>query len=259
MTVLRNQVFPTVLIDLIRNRGDVTLMRRQKVRYPLGLEEFESRSMLSGATLSTHTYNLVVANVQRTIVNLIRTHDVGQATASLTNLAAMIPSGSQELAPVWLSDLAHYNPAGRASGVAVSKQLLKDLREQVVEGVATGDFKVTGPDGPIFTRLAQRSGLGAPQSAADSVTIANNTGLNITVTANLTGTNRSITRMIGVKGSAPFNFGSNTNNYISVTIRRTDNGSPPTPYTTTLNRPISGYHGKLFTVSIFNGFFSVSQ
>lgn len=234
-------------------------MGRKKVACLLGLEECEARSLLSGATLSTHTYNMVVASLQRTVANLIRTHDVDQAKSSLTNIAAMVPSGSQDLGPAWLNALERYNPAAHGSGVAITKQLLKDLREDVVEGVAAGDLKVTGPDGPIFTRLANRSGLGAPQSAADSVTIANNTGLNITVTANLQGTNKSITRTIGIRGSIPFNFGSNTNNYISVTIRRTDNGSPPSPYTTTLNRPISGYHGKLFTVSVFNGFFSVSQ
>ena len=147
----------------------------------------------------------------------------------------------------------------RGSGVAITKQLVSDLKESVVEGVAAGNLTVTGPDGAIFARLARRSGLGNPQVAADSVTISNNTGLGITVTTSLNGTSRTITQMIGVGGSKLFNFNSSTGNYITAMISRSDNGQSPPPYTTSLNRPITGYYGKVFPVSISNGFFSVNM
>lgn len=239
-------------------------MGQRKVRSTLGLEECEARSLLSGATLTTHTYNLVVANVHRTVANLIRTHDINQATASLNQLAAMIPSGSKDLAPIWQRDLANYNPTARGSSIAITRQLLNDLKQDVVEGVKLGEITVTGPDARLFNRLAHRPGApgtpGAPrpQVSADSVNIANNTGISITVTANLVGTTQNITKTIRGQGPVLFNFQSNTGNYIKVTIEPTTGSTPPT-YTTTLNRPIGGYYGTLYTVSIFSGYFSVSQ
>lgn len=236
-------------------------MGQRKVRSTPGLEQCEARSLLSGASLTTHTYNLVVANVHRIVANLIRTHDINQATASLNDLAAMIPSGSKDLAQTWQKDLANYNPGARGSGIAITRQLLNDLKQDVVEGVKAGEITVTGPDARLFNRLAHRPGTPGPprpQVAADSVNIANNTGISITVTANLVGTTQNITKVIRGPGPVLFNFQSNTGNYIKVTIQPTTGSTPPA-YTTTLNRPIGGYYGALYTVSIFSGFFSVSQ
>jgi hypothetical protein len=54
-----------------------------------------------------------------------------------------------------------------------------------------------------------------------------------------------------------FDFGSNTNNFISLNVSRTGSSQPPQA-NVNLNRPISGYSGKPFTVSVFGGRFSVS-
>jgi hypothetical protein len=233
-------------------------VRRSRVRLAVELEEVEARRLLSGAAqvLSTHTYEVVVSQVQHIMVNLTRTDNVGHASTSLANLAASIPHGSQQLAPLWQNDVAEYDPMVRGSAIATYRRLVGDLKQDVVNGVGTGEITVTGPAGPAFLRLSHLPS--APQASADSVNISNNTSYSLKVVANLSGTTQYITKTIPIQGTAPFNFGTNTNKYITVTISRADNGKPPAPYFTTLNRPINGYYGKLFTVSAFGGFFSVS-
>ena len=92
-----------------------------------------------------------------------------------------------------------------------------------------------------------------------SVTVVNNTGLNITVAASLNGTSQSITRPIGVRGSALFDFGSNRPNFITVEVRRSDGLQPPPSSTRVLDRPVGGYNGKSLAASVFAGRFSFSS
>jgi hypothetical protein len=210
----------------------------------------------SGVTpvLTSHTYETVVAVVENVMSNLVRTHDTAQAVDRLSTLAARIPFGSQQLAPIWVSDVASYNPAVPGSGRATEKLLLADLYRDVAADVAAGEIRVTGSLAHFFPP----PGLGAPQSSLDSVRIANKTSLNLSVTVVLNNTGRSIPMTIPKNGTpALFDFGSSTGNFMRITVRNA-NGVSPQPYTTGLNRPIGGYNGALFSVSVFNGFFTVS-
>src|SRR5262249_9519561 len=129
----------------------------------------------------------------------------------------------------------------------------------VLNGVSAGEFAVTGPGSAAFDRPNGRVGPGAPAVSKDSVTVVNSTGLTITVSATLGGNPRPITKQIAKNGSAPFDLGASTNNSITINISRSDGLQPPPPrLNNTLNRPISGYNGRSFTVSVFAGRFSVS-
>ena len=96
----------------------------------------------------------------------------------------------------------------------------------------------------------------------DTVTIQNNTGFHIDVTARLLvpgSIKPTISRRIGPKGATEtFSFGRHTNDFIEIDVRRTEAEKPPPPFTTTLHKPPDGYHGKLFTVSEIDGRFHVS-
>jgi hypothetical protein len=95
----------------------------------------------------------------------------------------------------------------------------------------------------------------------DTVRIQNLNGFHIEVTARLLVSGPvkpTISRRIGPNGAADtFSFGRHTNEFIQVTLKRIGGNTPP-PFTTTLNQPIGGYYGKLFTVSQFGGRFNVS-
>jgi hypothetical protein len=211
--------------------------------------------MLSGVTpvLTTGTLKAVAAEVERTVVNLSRTHDLSRASARLAQIALEIPDGSQQLAPVWQLELANNGFLARGSGRSFERRLLDDLKHDVAIGVAAGEFRLTGPGAAAYLRSAV-----LPQTSQDSVTILNSTGFSITVSASLNGTGRTLPpRTIANTASSLFDFGSSTNNFISINVTRTDGNQPP-PLATTLNRPISGYNGKQFTITVFGGRFAVS-
>jgi hypothetical protein len=211
--------------------------------------------MLSVVTpvLTTGTLKAVAAEVGRTVVNVSRTHDLGRASARLAQIASEIPDGRQQLAPVWQIELANSDVQARGSARTFAGRLLAELKHDVAAGVAAGQFRLTGPGAAAYLRPA-----GLPQASRDSVTILNSTGFGITVSATLNGTGRTIPpRTIANQASSLFDFGSSTNNFISIHVRRTDGTQPP-PLETTLNRPISGYDGKLFTVTVFGNRFAVS-
>jgi hypothetical protein len=232
-------------------------MRRSISRASLNVEEVEARRLLSGVTpvLTSPTYDTVVADVRRVMANLERTHDAPRAADRLRSLSAAIPLGHRQLAPVWSRDLASYNPAVTGSGRATEQRLLADLEQDVAAGVAAGAFRVTGKDAAAFPRF----GSGAPLSSLDSVRVANKTTLTLAVTVTLNNTGRSIPMTIQGNGAvALFNFGTATGNFMTIQIRNANGASPP-PYTTGLNRPISGYNGALFSVSLFAGRFSVGS
>lgn len=232
-------------------------MRRSSGRATLQVEAVEGRLLLSGVTpvLTSRRYDTVVAVVEQVVSNLVRTDDTARATARLRTLSARIPFGSRQLAAAWMSDLASYDPAVPGSGPATQTLLLADLDRDIAAGVAAGAIRVTGRHAPAFSR----PGVGAPQSSLDSVRIANNTSLTLVVTVTLNNTGRSIPKTIP-SNQAPvlFDFGTATGNFMTINVRNANGGSPP-PYTTGLNRPISGYNGALFTVSVFAGYFSVGS
>jgi hypothetical protein len=230
-------------------------MRRPSRRATLEVEAIERRSLLSGVTsvLTSRTYDTVVAAVERVVSNLKRTHNTARAMAQLSALSERIPFESQQLAAAWASDLASYDPAVRGSGRATEKSLMADLSEDVAAGVAAHALQVTGRHARMFSG----AGPGAPASSLDSVRVANHTSLTLAVTVTLNNTGRSIPKTIPGNGaSALFDFGTATGNFMSINIRNANGASPP-PYTNGLNRPIGGYRGTLFSVSIFAGRFSL--
>jgi hypothetical protein len=199
---------------------------------------------------------VIAAQIQRTVMSLTRTDNMGLAVVRLEMIASEVPVGLQQLAPVWERDLAGYNPLVPRSGRAFDQELLADLKHDVAAGVAAGEFRLVGPGAGAY--LASAGVATLPQASRDSVTIVNNTGGSITVSAALNGTGRTIpARTIANGGSSLFDFGSATNNFISINVSRTGSNQPP-PTSVTLNRPISGYDGKAFTISVFAGRFSVS-
>jgi hypothetical protein len=95
----------------------------------------------------------------------------------------------------------------------------------------------------------------------DTVRIQNLNGFHIEVTARLMvagSVKPTITRKIGPNGATDtFSFNRHVDAFIQVELRRIGGNTPP-PFTTTLDQPIGGYYGKLFTVSEFGGRFIVS-
>lgn len=232
-------------------------MRRAITRTSLQVEAVEARWLPSGITpvLTSRMYDTIAADVTQVVARLVRTHDAARAVDSLRNLSARIPFGSSQLASAWMSDLASYEPAMPGSGRATAKLLLADLKRDVAAGVAAGAIRVIGRHAAAFPR----PGLGAPLSSLDSVRVANNTSLTLAVTVTLNNTGRSIPKTIPSNGApALFDFGTATGNFMTINIRNANGASPP-PATTGLNRPISGYNGALFRVSVFAGFFSVGS
>ena len=231
-------------------------MQRSSRRATLRVEAVEERCLPSGVTpiLTSHTYDTVVAAVERVASNLVRTHDTARAMARLNTLSAQIPFQSQQLAAAWTTDLASYDPAVRGSGLATEKLLLANLKQDVAAGVAAGAIRVTGRHAPVFSQPGPR----APQASVDSVQVANNTSLTLSVTVTLNNTGRSISMQIpSNQAPALFDFGTQTGNFMSITVSNA-NGSSPSPFTTGLNMPVGGYNGTLFSVSVFGGVFSVS-
>lgn len=104
--------------------------------------------------------------------------------------------------------------------------------------------------------------IGRPMALTrDTVRIQNNTGFPIHVTARLMVPDvqkPTISRQIRPNGAVDtFSFGRHRDDFIWVEIRRVGSHSPP-PLAITLNKPISGYHGALFRVSMTGDYFNVS-
>jgi len=99
----------------------------------------------------------------------------------------------------------------------------------------------------------------------DTVTIRNDTKFNLLVHATLDVSGLpTIHHGLGPHflpsylSTKTFSFGRHTNDFIEIDVRRTEAEKPPPPFTTTLNKPPDGYHGKLFTISEIDGRFHVS-
>jgi hypothetical protein len=231
-------------------------MPRPKVRVALRVETMESRELLSGAVpvLTMNTYNAVVADVENVMGTLAKTHNFAAAGSSLAIVSTNIPFGRQQLFPAWQADLGIYSSQVVGSGLAMQAAILNDLNAYILAGVAGGAFQVTGSGSSVFN---PRPPVAAAPSRA-SVTIINQTPYQITVTATLAGNPVPITRMIVKGASSLIDFNSNSNNVISINIQRTDGLSPPPPLTGyLLPRPVNGYDGKAFPITVFAMRFSV--
>ena len=228
-------------------------MRRSISRTMLRVEAVEPRWLPSCTipVLTSHTYDTVVADVEQVVAKLVRTHDAARAANGLRNVSAKIPFGRRQLAPAWMSDLALYSSAVPGSGLATEQLLLATLKRDVASAVAAGELRVTGRHAAALSR--------APLASLDSVRVANNTTLTLAVTVSLNNTGRSIPMTIP-RNAVPalFDFGTATGNFMTISVRNANGANPP-PFSTGLNRPISGYNGTLFSVSILGGYFSVGS
>ncbi|MDR3638365.1 MAG: hypothetical protein P4L84_31470, partial [Isosphaeraceae bacterium] len=199
-------------------------MRKARYRLKPTLEPVEARRLLSGMVpvLTTATYRNAVVAVERVARELGRSHDVARASAALESIASTLPNGPAQLAPVWSADLAAYDPLVRGSALATRQRLVGDLRTEVTAGAAQGEFQLVGPGAHSLLRVA-------PRTTRDSVTLFNRTGLNITVTAFLTTTSRSIKQTIVRNGSFVFKIRSATKKIKSINEARGDRRTPPSP------------------------------
>lgn len=101
--------------------------------------------------------------------------------------------------------------------------------------------------------------VATPLVTRDTIMVKNSTTFEIEVTAHLSiaGT-RPITWKIHPGGGvATFSFGRNVPAFIRIDVKRIDANRPP-QLSVNLPEPPGGYKGRLFTVSEFGGYFSVS-
>lgn len=232
-------------------------MPRIKRSASLRVETMESKELLSGGlpVLTMQAYNAVVGDVENVMGTLAKTHDFRAAQFSLTKLSSRIPFGRQELSPTWVGDLGIYSPQAPRSGLKMQRQILGDLNLYIEGGVGAGTFRVVGRGSAVFGGPQFKS----PAVSAASVRIVNNTGLNITVVATLNGTAQRITRQIPNTNTALFDFQSSSGNFISINISQTNGRTPPPPLFVGLNKPIGGYFGKSYPITLFGGVYSVGQ
>lgn len=246
-------------------------MRRTKMGVAPSVDVLEPRELLSTAAplVSQHALKGVVRDVKAIMSTLAKTDDTVQASAQLTRLSSRIPSGPEGLAPSWQSDLGRYRPHSARSIITTQRRILGDLHRYVQGGVPGGTRPVTGsgsttsvPPGPGAGGTATPVPVPAP--SLDSVTIQNTTGLALVVTVHLKVPQiqqPSITETIPAQGSliVPFDFGTATNVFMTMDVRRADGVQTPPPWTNiSLAQPLGGYNGVLFTISLFGPYFDVT-
>jgi hypothetical protein len=220
----------------------------------LSVEAMEARELLSGImpVLTMHRYNGLVADVRNVMGTLAKTHDFAGAGVSLAGAAAEVPFGRQQLLPTWQGDLGLFSAQVPGSGLAVQAQLINDLNRFLHAGVTASQFRVTGPGSAAFY---------GPENEQKSVSvrIVNATKLKIKIVATLTGS-KPISGTMDVNGPPlliDFKLQS-TDYYIIINVSRADGARVPAPRDITLDRPVQGYNGKVFTLSVFADRFSVS-
>ncbi len=250
------------------------------------LDVMEQRVVLStGAPfLSLHALSAVVRDVRGIMSTLAKTNDSVQASAHLTRLSSRIPSGPEDLAPIWQDDIGLYRPGSPRSIITTERQVLGDLYRYVQNGVNGGGPPVTGSGSttaptpgqgtgvtttPLPTPSPPSQGTGGtttplPASRLDSVRIQNTTGLALQVTVHLETPHTPqpfITEIIPAQGStiALFNFGTATDAFMTMDVSLADGGQTPPPFANiSLSQPMNGYNGTLFAISLFSSYFNVT-
>jgi hypothetical protein len=227
----------------------------------------EPRILLTAATslLSPHALRGVVQDVKANMSTLARSGDTNQASHQLTELSSKIPSGPEGLAPLWQKDLGLYDPRAMGSIAAARRRILGDLNHFVRHG---GDNPPVTDSGSTTSPPAAKGPSGGGGHVAtpslDSVSIRNTTGLALLVTVHLDVPQVQkpwITETIPAEGNTTlaFDFGTATDAFITVDIRRADGLQSPPPFTDfSLPRPMDGYNGASFTISVFGSFFDVT-
>ena len=260
-------------------------MRRTKTGALPSVDLLEPRLLLSNAAplLSNHAMNGVVREVRAIVSTLAKTQDIAQASAQLTGLASQIRYGSEGLAPSWQSDLGLYRPHSARSIVTAERRLVGDLDRFIKGGVPGGNQPVTGsgtttstapilstgssaapPSTPMPTPSHGTTGTPTPlpTPSLDSVRIQNTTGLALVVTVHLNVSQfqqPSITETIPANSIMLFDFGTATNDFMTMDVSRADGGQSPAPFNNiNLSQPLTGYDGALFTISLFGPYFNVT-
>jgi hypothetical protein len=275
-------------------------MRRTKTSILPSVDLMEPRLLLSTAApfLSKHELTGVVREVKAIVHTLAKTGDTVQASTSLTELSSQLPSGPEELAPSWQSDINLYRPGSAKSIIVTERRILGDLYLYVQDGVDGGDSPVTGsgtttsnnpgqgavgsanpgqgtggsaaPGQGTGGSVAPGQGTGntstpTPAPSLDSVSIQNTTGLALLVTVQLDVQQLqqpSITETIPAQGSSSvlFDFGTATGAFMTMDISLANGGQSPSPFTdVSLSQPLSGYNGALFTISLLGPYFNVTD
>ncbi len=263
-------------------------MRSTKTGVSASVDVLEPRVQPSTTAplLSQHALSEVVRDVRAIMSTLARTENTLQASGRLTRLSARIPSGPQELAPSWRSDLGLYHPHSARSVLTTERQILGDLYRYGHGGGNGGNPPVTGSGSTptptpgqgmggttagsgstTYSPPAQGTGgttTPVPAPSLDSVRIENTTGLALVVTIHLNvpqNLQRVITETIPAQqGSIVlFNFGTATNAFMTMDVSRANAVQIPPPWTNiSLSQPLTGYNGALFTISLFGPNFDVS-
>lgn len=245
-------------------------MRGTTKRFAPGLEVIEERALLSSAAplLSPHALDGVVREVRGIMSTLARTGDASRASAALTRLSGRLPSGAAELATAWQGDVGLYRPHHAGSVVVAEARIIDDLDQYDRSGVvatppASGSGVVTSPS-PAPAPVAGGTSNPAPAPSLDSVTIQNTTGLALTVTVHLDVPQVQkpwITETIPAQGktTALFNFGTATGAFMTIDVGQADGSQSPPPLDDlSLDQPLGGYGGTLFTISLFGPYFNVN-
>jgi hypothetical protein len=247
----------------------MTPMRSSKKRVSPSVDVMEPRILLSAATplLTQHALNGVVRDIRGIMSTLARTEDTVRASAQLTSLSSRIPFGPEALAPSWREDIGHYRPHTVGSVVTTKNRILSDLYHYIRGGGGGGSRPVTGSGSTTSRSPCHGTGgtsTPVPLASLDSVTIRNTTGLALLVTVRLEVPQVQqpfITEMIPAQGSTtvPFNFGTATDAFMTISMSRADGGQTPPPFTDlSLSQPMGGYNGASFTISIFGPYFNVT-
>ncbi len=234
-------------------------MRRAKWCVSLGVEAMESKELLSGGvpTLTMNALNGVVGDVQRIMGNLVRTQNDAHASAALARLSARIPFGATQLNPTWQRDLSTFAAGKAPPGTLLKTQILRDLYNDVFQGVRNGEFRVVGPGSTIFYVLGPPPGV--PAYDANSVNLVNDTGMPLSITAiyDNTGSHIPMYPQIATGATNYLDFGNSTP-YQSIYIASINNA---TTYNYYLPTPGLGspYNGEYFYITWNGSYYFISQ
>lgn len=267
-------------------------MRRMKTGVVPSVDAMEPKLLLSTAAplLSRHALTGVVREVRAIVSTLAKTGNTVQASGQLTDVASQIPTGSAVLALSWQSDLGLYRPHSARSVMTTETRIISDLYRDIQGGVASSNLPASGSGSTTSTTPIQGTGSRVtpvptttptptptpaqgtthpstpvpPTPSLDSVQIQNTTGLAIVVTVRLMVSDNqqpSITETIPAQGNtiATFNFGTATNDFMTMNVSSAEGDQGPPPWTNiNLSQPLNGYDGTLFTISLFGPYFSVN-
>jgi hypothetical protein len=154
-------------------------MRKPAWRASFQVERLEPREVPSGLVpvLTTKAVSATVSAIGDALATVSNTHSTSRLESALDRLAHRLPYGSQQLLPLWSSDVARYTPGIPGSGRVLQGQLISDLNQYVRVGAATGAFRVTGPGaGRFYGSPAPGTNLGGISQV--SVTLPNGVTVN---------------------------------------------------------------------------------